>query len=161
MSIDSAHKSKWAIAEVVFGLPFLLSIILQFMIPFSVPPGILRQALVAVGIIFIIAGISFIVLARRKFADFHQPTDPGQATTEIVTTGVFSISRNPLYFGGAMLLLGISLALNMLWSLVALLISLVLCHYVLIVPEEKYLAAKFGDAYAEYTHTVRRWFGRK
>jgi protein-S-isoprenylcysteine O-methyltransferase Ste14 len=161
MNVDSAHKSNWEIAEVVFGIPFLLSIALQFIIPFSFPQGILRQALVPVGIAFLIIGIGFIVLARRELAHFRQPTDPGHPTSKIVMTGVFSISRNPLYLGSALLLSGISLTLNVLWTFLMLLLSIVICHYVLIAPEEKYLAAKFGDDYKEYTGAVRRWFGRK
>jgi len=39
----------------------------------------------------------FIVLARRELAHHGQPTDPGLPTSKLVTTGVFSVSRNPLY----------------------------------------------------------------
>lgn len=161
MNVDSAHKSNWEIAEVVFGVPFLLSIALQFIIPFSFPPGIMRQALVPVGIAFMIIGIGFIVLARREFAHFRQPTDPGHPTSKVVTTGVFSISRNPLYLGGVMVFLGIASMLNMPWALVTLLVSTIICHYILIVPEEQYLATKFGKEYEEYSSSVHRWFGRK
>lgn len=73
----------------------------------------------------------------------------------------FSVSRNPLYLGGIIALLGLALALNVLWVLVALLVSIVLCHYILIVPEEQYLAAKFGQEYEDYLSAVHRWFGRK
>jgi protein-S-isoprenylcysteine O-methyltransferase Ste14 len=104
MSIDSAHKSQWEIAEVVFGIPFLVSVALQYAVPFSLPQGILRQALIPMGIALIIIGIGLIVLARREFAHFGQPTDPGHPTNKIVKTGVFSISRNPLYLGGALFL---------------------------------------------------------
>lgn len=114
-----------------------------------------------VGIALIIIGLGFIVLARREFAHFRQPTDPGHPTSRVVMTGAFAISRNPLYLGSAILIFGIALALNLLWAFVALLLSIVICHYVLIIPEEKYLAAKFGDEYKEYSATVRRWFGRK
>lgn len=161
MNVDSAHKSKWEIAEVVFGIPLLLSIAAQFVIPFSFPQGIPRQLLIAAGIVFAGAGITIIVLGRREFARFRQPTDPGHPTSQIVTTGVFSLSRNPLYLGCVLILFGIALAFNTLWVLAALLLAFILCHYVLIVPEEKYLAAKFGDEYKEYTAAVRRWFGHK
>jgi anaerobic C4-dicarboxylate transporter len=83
MNADSAHKSKWEIAEVVFGVPFLISIALHFMVPFSVPQGILRQALIPVGIALIITGIGLIVLARREFNYHGQPTDPGHPTRKI------------------------------------------------------------------------------
>jgi protein-S-isoprenylcysteine O-methyltransferase Ste14 len=161
MNIDTAHKSNWEIAEVVFGVPFLVGIAIQFIVPFSFPPGILRKALIPVGIILIITGIGLVVLARREFARFSQPTDPGHPTSKVVKTGVFAISRNPLYLGGALVFFGLALALNMLWTLILLLLSIILCHYILIIPEEQYLAAKFGDEYKEYTASVHRWLGRK
>ena len=48
-----------------------------------------------------------------QFPDFH----PGHPTSKVVKTGVFAISRNPLYLGGSILLLGITLILNTLWSI--------------------------------------------
>lgn len=161
MSVDSAHKSRWEIAEVVFGIPFLTSIALHFVVPFSLLQGIFRQLLIPVGIVLIIIGIGFIVLARREFAYFSQPTDPGQPTSKVVNTGVFAMSRNPLYLGSIIVLLGLALALNMLWTLVMLLLSIIICLHVLIIPEEQYLAAKFGEEYKEYIASVHRWLGRK
>ena len=159
MNVDSAHKSSWEIAEVVFGVPFLIGIAIHFVVPFSLAEGILRQVFIPVGIVLIIIGIGFVVLARREFAHYRQPTDPGQPTSKVVKTGVFSVSRNPLYLGSVIVLLGIALALNMLWTLVTLLASIILCLYILIIPEEKYLTAKFGDEYKAYIATVHRWFG--
>jgi len=161
MNTDSAHQSRWAIGEVVFGIPFLVGIALHRLLPFFLPQGILRQVLIPVGIVLIFIGMGFIVLARRAFAQFRQPTDPGQPTSQVITTGVFAISRNPLYLGAALLFLGFALMMNVLWTLATLFASMVVCHYVLIIPEEKYLAAKFGEAYKAYTATVRRWLGRK
>lgn len=161
MNADSAHKSAWEIGEVVFGIPFLMGMALHVLLPFSLPPGILRQVFIPVGIALIFTGMGFIVAARRAFARFRQPTDPGQPTSQVITTGVFAISRNPLYLGAALLLFGVALMMNVLWTLATWLVSIVLCHYVLIIPEEKYLAAKFGEAYQAYTATVRRWLGRK
>jgi protein-S-isoprenylcysteine O-methyltransferase Ste14 len=161
MSVDSAHKSRWEIAEVVFGIPFLISIAINFVVPFSLPQGIFRQILIPVGIVLIIIGIGFVVLARREFAYFSQPTDPGHPTSKVVKTGVFAVSRNPLYLASVIVFLGLALALNMLWAVVMLLLSIIICLYVLIIPEEQYLAEKFGEEYKEYTASVHRWLGRK
>lgn len=158
--IDAAHKSYWQISEVIFGVPFLVAIALQFWIPFPIFLGLLRSILIPCGIALIITGVVFISLARREFAQFSQPTDPGHPTTKVVTTGVFAISRNPIYFGAGCFLAGIGLAINWLWVLVFLLPSLVACRYVLIAPEEKYLAAKFGEEYRMYAANVHRWIGR-
>ena len=160
MNEDSAHQHSWEIAEVVFGVPFLISIALHWLVPLSLPPGILRQALIPVGIVAIIAGIGLIVLARRELAHYGQPTDPGHPTGKLVQTGIFAFSRNPLYLASVLIFFGLAVGLNVLWALVALLASIALCHAVLIVPEERYLEAKFGQEYQAYAASVHRWLGR-
>lgn len=161
MNIDSAHKSKWEIAEVVFGIPFLLSFAIQYIVPLSFSQGLLIPVFNLLGIAFFIVGFGIIILARREFAHYNQPTDPGHPTSKVVETGVFSISRNPLYLGTVIGFLGIGLALNILWIFVTLLLSIIICHYILIIPEEQYLSAKFGEEYKEYSASVHRWVGRK
>jgi protein-S-isoprenylcysteine O-methyltransferase Ste14 len=157
MSMDVAHKSWWQVFEVVFGIPFLVAIGLQLAVPLSLPGGIPKLAIVAGGATLIIVGVVLVVLARRELARHGQPTDPGRPTRKIVTTGVFAVSRNPLYLGGVCFLVGIALALNLPWVLVLLLPALVACHYILIALEERYLAARFGEEYHMYAATVRRW----
>jgi protein-S-isoprenylcysteine O-methyltransferase Ste14 len=161
MSNDVAHKSWWQIFEVVFGIPFLVAIALQLIVPISLPPGSLTPAFIPAGAILFVVGISLAVLARQEFSRFGQPTDPGRPTSKIISTSVFSVSRNPLYLGGIFILAGISLALNLPWILILLIPSIIVCHYILIAPEESYLAAKFGEQYRLYTARVHRWIGRK
>jgi hypothetical protein len=103
-----------------------------------------------------VAGVSLAALARREFSHYGQPTDPGLPTSQIITTGVFSISRNPLYLGGVFILAGISLAFNLAWVIIVLIPSLLVCHYVLIAPEERYLAARFGE-HTTGMPTIHRW----
>lgn len=158
---DSAHKSRWEISEVVFGIPFLISLALQWAVHLSLAQGFLRRALIPVGAILFITGIALIVLARREFARYGQSTEPGHPTSKIMMTGVFSISRNPLYLGIVIALTGLGLALNFLWILVLLLPAILLCQYILIAPEEIYLQNKFGKEYLAYTDSVHRWLGRK
>ena len=160
-SPDAAHASRWKIGEVVFGLPFFASLALHFILPFSFPPGILRQALIPVGLLLGLVGMGFLVLARQEFSRYGQPTDPGQPTSRVIRTGVFAVSRNPLYLGAGMFLLGVALIFNLPWLVVMLIVSMALCHYVLILPEEQYLAGKFGSEYEMYAASVNRWLGRK
>jgi protein-S-isoprenylcysteine O-methyltransferase Ste14 len=158
---DSAHKSYWEISEVVFGIPLLVSIAMQWIVPFSLYSGILRLALIPVGIALVIVGIGLIVLARREFTQYGQSMEPGRAISKVVNTGVFSISRNPLYLGIVNALAGIALVLNILWIVILLIPAMILCHYILIAPEERYLENKFGKEYLVYATSVRRWLGRK
>ena len=161
MSNDVAHKSWWQIFEVDIGSPFLVAIALQLIVPIPLPHGFLTPVLIPGGIIVIVVGVSLAVLARREFARYSQPTDPGFPTSKIISTGVFSASRNPLYLGGIFILTGISLAFNLPWVLMLLIPSIVAGHYILVAPEESYLAAKFGEPYRLYTARVHRWIGRK
>ena len=161
MSNDVAHKRGWQIFEVVFGIPFLVAIVLQLVAPIPFPQGFITPARILGGVVLFVIGISLVVHARREFARYGQPTDPGLSTSTIITTGVFSISRNPLYLGGILILAGISIVFNLLWGLILLIPSIVACHYILIVPEESYLLAKFGEQYQAYAMAVHRWIGRK
>ena len=160
MSTDVAHKRRWQIAEVIFGVPFLVAIGLQWTVPLSLRRGFLTPVSILGGVALIVAGVALVVLARRELGQRGQPTDPGLPTTRVVTAGVFSISRNPLYLGAVCFVIGIALAVNLPWVLVLLLPALIACHYVLIAPEERYLDARFGEEYRTYAASVHRWIGR-
>jgi protein-S-isoprenylcysteine O-methyltransferase Ste14 len=160
MSTNVAHASWWQVFEVVFGVPFLAAIALQVAIPLSLPRGPVSPIVLPGGAALIIVGTALVVLARREFARRGQPTDPGRPTSKVVTTGVFSVSRNPLYLGGLCILVGTALALDLPWVLVLLVPATIACHYILIAPEERYLLAKFGEEYATYFASVHRWLGR-
>jgi protein-S-isoprenylcysteine O-methyltransferase Ste14 len=161
MDSDAAHTSQWAIGETIFGIPLFVGIALQIIYPIVLSKEFLRTVLLILGIILILVGWLFISLARKEFAGRGQPTDPGKPTGKIVSTGVYSISRNPMYLGCVLLFLGLSFLANSLYILGMLLISIIFCEKVLILPEENYLKNKFGTEYVDYCQYVSRWFGRK
>ena len=156
----AAHKHWWQTFETVFGIPFLIAVGLQLVVPLPAFGGYLAPASVPAGLAFIVVGAGLVVLARRELAHHGQPTDPGQPTHRLVTSGVYSVSRNPLYLGGICIIAGIALTMKVAWALILLLPSLIACQYVLISPEEKYLAERFGTDYSVYATAVRRWLGR-
>lgn len=160
MTTNAAHTRWWQIFEVIFGIPFLAALALHLLLPLTLPRGGLTPAIRVGGLILMITGITVVILARQTFAQHKQPTDPGRPTRTLMTTGVFAISRNPLYLGGVCVLVGLALALNLLWVVVLLLPAIIACHYVLIAPEERYLAATFGADYRTYARSVHRWIGR-
>lgn len=160
MATDAAHTRWWQIFEVVFGIPLLAAIALHLTVPLAFPRGFLSPTIMPSGAALILVGAALVVLARQEFAKRGQPTDPARPTSKLITTGVFAVSRNPLYLGGVCLLVGIALALNLAWMFVLLLPAIFACHYVLIAPEERYLAAKFGADYCAYAAAVYRWLGR-
>jgi protein-S-isoprenylcysteine O-methyltransferase Ste14 len=77
--------------------------------------------------------------------------------TAIVTALPYSMSRNPMYLGMTIIMLGFAIWLNSLWILGALAIVHVILHYGVVAREEAYLEKKFGRTYLEYKKRVRRW----
>jgi protein-S-isoprenylcysteine O-methyltransferase Ste14 len=161
MNVPAAHNRSWQTSEVVFGIPLLAGIAVDFFKPFSITSDWLSSLLIGTGVLLMVAGAACIFYARRELAAHNQPTDPGKPTTQIVTTGIYTLSRNPLYLGAAVLMLGVALVLNSWWIVIAFFLALVLCHLILIIPEERYLAGKLGGDYEAYRQMVNRWIGRK
>ena len=161
MSTDAAHTKGWQISEVVFGVPLLIAIALGLALPISISYGPLAPAVMLLGAALILTGTALVILARREFARHGEHTDPGHPTGQLMTTGVFSISRNPLYLGIVFFLAGIALAFDLPWVLILLIPAVMACHYILIAPEERYLASRFGQEYTQYAASVHRWLGRR
>lgn len=85
------------------------------------------------------------------------PINPYRPVEAVVTTGAFRLSRNPLYVGLDLVLLGLALLLDSLWGIAALLVVVVVMHYGVILPEERYLEERFGEPYRRYRAAVRRY----
>jgi protein-S-isoprenylcysteine O-methyltransferase Ste14 len=80
-----------------------------------------------------------------------------EEASALVTTGIYHYTRNPMYIGLLMLLLAFTAYLAVPWALVGPLAFALFIARFQIIPEERVLAAKFGDAYRAYQAQVRRW----
>ena len=129
----------------VLGIPFLAPIALQLAVPLSLPYGFLGPDSIPGGGALAIVGAVLVVPARRELGQRGKPTAPGHRTNSVVTTGVFSVSRNDIYMRAVCLLSGISLAANLPWVLEFLIPALVASQYVLMAQEKRYLASRSGE----------------
>lgn len=82
---------------------------------------------------------------------------PDKAATHLVTSGPFSISRNPIYLGNTLLMFSIGFIVGNAWFLLMGLIASVATNKLAVEPEERHLEASFGKAYRDYKKKVRRW----
>ncbi len=120
-------------------------------LPLSAPARIAGAALGGV------AGIGLIGGAIGLFARSGQDPKPWKPTPEIVTSGVYRHTRNPMYVGMAFIQAAIGIGLANGWVLALIPPVLILIFLTAIRHEEAYLERKFGDRYNRYRSTVRRW----
>ena len=96
------------------------------------------------------------ILAFRKAKTTLNPLQPGAAST-VVETGIFGVTRNPMYLGMLFVLSGWAVYLSNPVSAVALVAFVMYMNRFQIGPEERALSEKFGDSYTAYQARVRRW----
>ena len=113
-----------------------------------------------VGAIAFVVGIGMVIGANRLFRRVGTNARPSQPTLALATTGMFSWTRNPMYVGGSLTLLGIAICFALDWVILLLALSLPLMHYGVILREERYLERKFGDEYRRYKGKVPRYWWR-
>ena len=122
------------------------------------PVGVLPDALPsAVGLPFIVAAIALFMLSVREFSSHGTPVRGSEPATNVVTSGPYRYSRNPIYLSMLLLEIGIALMVNSVWLLVAVALMVAYLSLGVIAREERYLAGKFGEAYLHYKASVRRW----
>ena len=115
------------------------------------------QALIAS--FFLILGLLFILPAAVSFFNAKTTVDPRtpNKSNTLVISGLYTISRNPMYVGMVLCLISLSVAQgNILSLLLAFIFALYLTRFQ-IKPEERFLTEKFGEQYLQYCETVRRW----
>ncbi len=116
----------------------------------------IRAALgVAAGVIAV-AILSAALIAFRRHQTTVNPLDPNQ-TENIVSSGIYGYTRNPMYVAMFMALLGWGLFLGQLSAGVGLVLYLVAITRLQIIPEERLLAGKFDDQYLDYCESTGRW----
>ncbi len=122
------------------------------------PIGFLPRSIALIlGVLTIICAGVIVVSAFRAMNRARTAINPSQPTTAIVSDGVFSLSRNPIYLSMTLLYIGIALIFSALWALLLLLPLLVIVQIGVVKREEIYLERKFGDEYLRYKASIRRW----
>lgn len=103
------------------------------------------------------AALTLALGAVRELRRFGTAFEPWRPTTAIVNTGVYKLTRNPIYLGFALLHAGLALWAESILTLALLAPLLAVLDVGVIRREERYLSAKFGAAYDDYRASVRRW----
>ena len=139
---------------VAVGGPLVLGLLVTWLVGDPLPPS---PVMAGLGWLLIAAFVVWNGWALVTIAKHRTALLPGGETTVVIDRGPFAMSRNPLYIGLLVGSAGVGLVVGSLWALIALPLEWALLRWGAVVPEEQYLAAKFGMTYTEYTGRVRRW----
>jgi protein-S-isoprenylcysteine O-methyltransferase Ste14 len=110
------------------------------------------------GIVPLAAGIALNLMADSAFKKEQTTVKPFEISTTLITTGVFQISRHPMYLGMALILFGLAIVMGSLTPLIFIAIFVILMELVFVRAEEKMLKQQFGPVWDAYKNNVRKWF---
>jgi protein-S-isoprenylcysteine O-methyltransferase Ste14 len=108
------------------------------------------------GILIAFPGFALMGKSRELFKK-HQTTLFIEKSSAMVTEGVFSKTRNPMYIGMTLMLMGISVCFMNLISMTMPFLFIVTIRFTFIPKEEKMMYETFGQEYLDYKKKVRRW----
>jgi protein-S-isoprenylcysteine O-methyltransferase Ste14 len=135
----------------------LISLILIITFYFKLPAyNCVPYPLNLCGTIFICVGFMIMAIASRLFRK-HKTTLTFDKSTHLVTEGIYSRTRNPIYLGMFIMLIGIGICFGNLFSIIMPFGFIIIIRLMIIPKEEKLMFEAFGQDYLDYKKKVRRW----
>lgn len=120
-------------------------------------PNVIRYLGVCIGITGVVVFITSVMTMRDSWRAGVSETDK----TELITSGIYQISRNPAFLGFDLVYIGILLMFFNWFLLAATVFAMIMFHLQIVNVEEDFLLTAFGDEYLAYRKTVNRYLGRK
>lgn len=137
-----------------FAADVAAGLLLHRFVPLDLPvPSLTGPA----GAVILAGGVAMTCAAVVTVARHKTTIVPHAHVTALVTTGIFGISRNPMYAGFATAVAGVSLLAHSGWPLILLPAALVAVRKLVVDREERYLSRRFGSHYDTYRSRVPRW----
>lgn len=167
MAVPGAQKTNWNImpTDRPSAIPWPLFLLLAcalaaWLLDRTAPltwPGLDDGPAQFVGYSFGVIGMALIAWGVATL-NRHQTTFlPHKASTALVTTGPYQVLRNPIYLGEVFVFFGIAEVTKNIWFVILGVVFAIAVTWLAIVPEEKHLEDRFGDAYRDYKAKTRRW----
>jgi protein-S-isoprenylcysteine O-methyltransferase Ste14 len=151
--IPDVANFGWVRPPLVYSSSILAGALLTWLwpLPFAFP------AAVPIGGTMVFGSILLFLFSVRALRAAGTPVPGNQPTTNIVRTGPYRFSRNPIYLSFSVLQLGIALWTSSIWMVVTLIPAAVVVSRVVAPREERYLESRFGQQYSSFRDSVRRW----
>ena len=151
---DRPNISPMVHPPVVALMFIVIAYFLGRFVPLSFPtPAVLRY--LGLGLTF--AGFLLGIGALIEFRKARTTLDPHGSAKQLVTSGIYRFTRNPIYLGFLLMVIGLPLNSGLYWGIILAPFYIFMMDRLIIQHEEAYLERKFGNAYTGYTSRVRRW----
>src|SRR5262245_49797067 len=156
--IDADNGTAGVIARppLLFLAALLLGAVLDRLLPVPFPVQSIDMVRWTAGSLILI-GFALLAAGIRNLARASTPVPTNKPTRALVTTGIHSWTRNPIYLGFFLVYAGIGVAARSPWILILTLPLAITIRYGVVAREEAYLERRFGDTYRDYKARVRRW----
>ena len=156
MNSEKPTLNLIAPAPVVFGLPFVIGVILHFLFD-TLALGLPAALSLGAGAALLVASVALAGWSIATMFRAGENPDPRHPTNALIDTGPFAYSRNPIYVSFVLGGIGIALGINSVFVLGAAAVGAIAIDRLVVAREEQYLLALFGDGYQRYSSRVRRW----
>ena len=159
MAVSNKPKQNPAHPNVKIPAPLLalIYIALVYLLAWLIPlPLAVPAMLQLVGFLLVILGFLLGLAALITFRRAGTTVNPRSQVSHLVTSGIYSFTRNPIYLGFLLIVIGISLDSGTYWGTLLAPILIILFNQLVIRPEEEYLMHKFGEQFNSYKEKVRR-----
>lgn len=137
----------------IFGGLVVVGLLLQHIHPLD-----LSAKFAGSGYMVLAAGVALDIWAMAAMVKARTNILPHRAADRLVTTGPFSVMRNPIYVGNTIATFGLGLVLQNGWLLIATPIAAFATHYLAVVREQAHLEKKFGKDWSDYATRVKAWW---
>jgi len=147
-------KNKPVMPPTYLFIAIVIMVALHFILPAAI---IIRTPWHMTGIIPLVTGLILNLVADRDFKKHRTTVKPFEESTALITAGVYRLSRNPMYLGFELILIGVALFLGSLTPFAVVILFPLLMEALFIRAEEQMLAQQFGRSWLAYKEEVRRW----
>lgn len=121
-------------------------------LPFVVPAYVRN-----LGLLLAFVGFLPAIGAFLEFRKARTTLNPHGSSTQVVTSGIYRFTRNPIYLGFFFMVISVPLNSGLYWGIVLAPFYMITMNRLVIEREEAYLEKKFGNTYTSYRSRVRRW----
>jgi protein-S-isoprenylcysteine O-methyltransferase Ste14 len=141
----------------IYVLALIGGAVLGWLWPLPWFTGMAGEMLFATGILFIVGAIGMDIAAMQTLHSGRTTVLPHRKSEHLITKGVYTFTRNPIYLGNTVLVIGVGLISGIAWYLPLAFIAAYATQKLAIEREEKHLETRFGKAYRDYKKRVKRW----